>query len=85
MGEKRKAGAWLPASEKPKEMLRDGEPLAVPLRRFDGEGCLRGSYWLGCCDCGLRHLNAVEIYRDGREFFAVLRFYRDDNHKSKTP
>lgn len=79
------ARSWLPASEKQKEMLRDGEPVLVALRHYEGEPCVRGSYWLGCCDCGLRHLNVVEMHRDGRRLFAVVRFYRDNESKSKAP
>jgi hypothetical protein len=58
-------------------IIRDGEPRPLRLERFPNDVSLRGDVWIACCDCGLRHLNTFEVYKDPKGFCLVLRSWRD--------
>lgn len=61
----------------------DGEPLMVPLTRWNNDNALSGHLWLGCCDCRLRHLLAFAVYQTpDDEFWCQLRAYRDPIYKT---
>lgn len=74
---------WLPAvtlkhHDREGVMLaRDGEPNLIPLKRWENDRALHGQLWNGCCDCGLEHLLAFEVFRDHKgQFWLQKRAYR---------
>lgn len=74
---------WKPALEKRKRdkagviQSHDGEPTIIPLHRWENDKALHGQLWNGCCDCGLEHLLAFEIFRDAQgKFWLSKRAYR---------
>lgn len=77
--------AWLPKpfvgmkpnSESGVTPLVDGEPLHIPMEHFRNDRTLRGSYYLDCCDCGLRHLFTFAVTKVNEKFWLVLRPYAD--------
>lgn len=60
--------------------MRDGEPAYVEMVRWEdepAEGVVRGQQLVTCCDCGLRHLHAYEIFRaNSGRWWLVVRSYR---------
>ena len=39
----------------------DGQPIEVPLRKFEGDDYPRGAEVVECCDCGLSHMFTFEV------------------------
>jgi len=73
---------WPPPPEKivkerGRTTSKEGQPMWVPLRRFDTDRTLRGNMHNACCDCGLDHLLTFEILRqDNGQWWLVKRAYR---------
>ena len=80
---------WLP---KPKKLNRkygvtwnaDGDATVIPLKRQLNDRSVRGSIHSSCCDCGLTHLYAFEVFRgpDG-DYFLTKRAYRVYKRKGR--
>jgi hypothetical protein len=75
---------WLPKERKPEinkkgiQVMSDGEPGFVELTRNQGADFLSGYQHLSCCDCGLKHLQVFQVYKDKRkkEYTLVMRAWR---------
>lgn len=64
-----RAAKWPPPRtkkrmDKGRRVMRDGEPNTIELHRYETDATLRGEIDNACCDCGLRHLLAFEVFRD---------------------
>jgi len=60
-----------------RQVNRDGQPTTVRLVRFSPDTALHASIDNECCDCGLRHLMAFEVFRDAAgRFYLNKRSYR---------
>lgn len=75
--------SWPPKPEKESRIRRgmiqryDGEPVMIPMKRWENDHTLRGSLNVECCDCGLRHVYTFEVLRaPNRKFYLVKRAYR---------
>lgn len=61
--------------------MRAGEPYTIDLVRDEGDQALRGYHWSNCCDCGLRHFEGIEVFRDkDGEWWMTRRSYRDQRY-----
>ena len=66
------------------DKLLAGEPLAVPLRKFDNNRTLTGDHTLSCCACGFKHtiVHNVFLDPDGKPWL-ISKFYGDESTKPR--
>ncbi len=68
---------WMGKIRKPTKSAINGEPIIVEFTRFDNDRSLHASRVIGCCDCGLQHTFAFELFRaSDKKFYLNVRAYR---------
>ena len=80
---KRKPLTWPPPDEKitvkrGRRKRTDGEPQFFQLHKFENDRPIRATQSQACCDCGLIHLMAYEVFREQHtgNWWLVSRAYR---------